>query len=787
MYNYRWDKETGGYVLLPTKITGVTKELRPVYTEELRYLRLDSNYNWNIPDTELPLMWAESRRYYYRGEFVFEASGGGLYKDPELKNVVENISVEPVDIRLMIARNDNLMEGLVQTTLKQIYDIFNQFRNSIDYCYAAFSGGKDSIAMLDLVQRALPHDKFGVIFSDTTMELSDTYKTVDIARQRWSDLEWNIAKTDFHSTESWKKIGPPARTIRWCCSVHKSAPSILKIKEILSYRKKCTINDIKHFKVLAFLGVRKEESEARSNYNVISDGNKHAVQINCNPILEWSTSELFLYIFKNKLPMNPAYRKGLSRVGCMLCPMSSSWTDCIQRYSYGLEIQPYIDIIKESIDKKFETEEEWNNYMMDGGWKKRAGGKILSIGEDKISIITTKDKEKIIIRNPNYPWKTWMKALGNLVESYDNHFTIQHGDISLAFDVEETEHSTTISYFPLVKSKSSIRFMYLFRNALYKGAYCINCQECMVECPNGALTITHKDIVIDGCKHCEKCLDKQKGCIVARSLLRKGDNNMDIKNIDRYRTFGIRQDWIEIYFDDIENFWTNDNLGKDMFTAFEKWGKEIGLIDINNNPVSYINKFIKLGSDNLILWGYFYANMSYNSPIITWYVKNVQRDTIYSPDNLLIMLGDDLKERTRKNALSSLYNTLKESPIGKPWGLGQGELELKGKTVVSLTKGTWFEPNPIVILYTLYLFAEHMGGLYSFTLSDLLDDSEEREAMSPCLIFGVEVDILKPILQGLANNYGDYIQVDFNKGIMENIDLPAGKRGLKAIDVLELI
>lgn len=787
MYSYEWDKETGGYILLPSKILGVSKEVRPVYAEELKILRLDLDYNWAIPDTELPLLWAEFRRYFYRGELVFETVGGGLYERPLLKNVVANLSLEPVNIPEMLARNEALMEGLVQTTLKQIYDIFNQYRYSVDYCYAAFSGGKDSVVMLDLVQRALPHDQFGVIFGDTTMELSDTYKTVDVARKRWNDLEWNSAKTDFDSKESWRRIGPPARTIRWCCSVHKSAPSILKIKEILSAKKKCEINDIKHFKILAFLGVRKEESEARSNYTMVADGNKHAVQINCNPILEWSTSELFLYIFHNGLPLNPAYKKGLSRVGCMLCPMSPSWTDFIQKQCYEQEVQPYIDIIKETIDKKFETEEEWKSYMMDGGWKKRAGGKILSISEDKVSIISSKDREKIVIKHPNYPWNKWMRTLGELIEVAENKYSIKHGDVSLTFDVEEKENMTILSYIPLAKDKSSIRFMYLFKNAINKGAYCVNCQECMVECPNSALTITQRDILIEGCKHCEKCLDRQRGCIAARSLMGKGLNNMDAKNIDRYRTFGIRQEWVEAYFEDIEEFWTNDRLGKDMYTAFEKWGKEIGLIDSNNNPMPYINKLIACGSDSPFLWGFFYANMAYNSPVVTWYIRNVQRNHTYSPDNLVIMLGDELKERTRKNALTSLYNTMKASPIGEPWGLGQGELEFKGKTIIGITKGMWYEPNPIVILYTLYLFAEHMDGLYSFTLSDLLDDSDEREAMSPRLIFGIEPDVLKPILQGLANDYGDYIQVDFNKGIMENIDLPAGKKGMKAIDVLKLV
>ena len=40
--------------------------------------------------------------------------------------------------------------------------------------YVAFSGGKDSVVTLDLVQRALPHNSFKVLFGDTGMEFPDT-------------------------------------------------------------------------------------------------------------------------------------------------------------------------------------------------------------------------------------------------------------------------------------------------------------------------------------------------------------------------------------------------------------------------------------------------------------------------------------------------------------------------------------------------------------------------------------------------------------------------------------
>lgn len=785
MYNYEWDKDTGGYKLLPTKITGVSKEVRPVYSEELSLLGFDKNYGWNYPVCDAPLMWAEGRKYIYRGEVVAETVGGGLFSFPVMKNAVRNLEILPVEVNAFITKNENMLNGLVQRTLKDLYKTFEEYRNKVDMCYAAFSGGKDSVAMLDIVQRALPHDSFVVVFGNTTMELSDTLANVETSKIFWSDLNWHEAKTDFEATDSWKFVGPPARTIRWCCGVHKSAPSILKIKEILATRRNCDLSEVKNFKVLAFTGVRKEESEARSTYEMVSEGNKHAVQINCNPILEWSTSELFLYIYSRNLPINRAYRYGLHRVGCILCPMSSAWTDFIQNQEYPNEISPYLQIIRDSINTPFETENDWKEYLEAGGWKKRAGGKILSFGENRVTSVVDSGKETFILRNYKHSWKKWMITLGDFIEVKNSVYSLQHGKSSYEFEVREEKDRIVVSIPVLDKTKENIRFMYLFRNVLYKTAYCENCKECMAECPNGALTITNDDIIIENCLHCGKCLDRQKGCVVARSIITGGGNNMDIKNIDRYKTFGFRQEWLEIYLENPQAFWGNDRLGVDMFYAFDKWAREILLIDDRKAPSPLIDRITDLGADSPIVWGYFFANMAYNSPIVNWFVRNVGVGTTYSHESLMLMLGDELKERTRKNALTSLKDTLKNSPLGDY--LGQGELESKGKQITAITRTGWIDPEPIIVLYVLYLYAEKMDGMYSFTLSDLLDDSDEREGLSPRAIFGIERETLKPILQGLANNYSDYIQVDFNKGIMENIDLPAGKKGKSAVDVLSLI
>ena len=781
MYHYEWDMETGGFLLV-TKVTGVTKEVRPVFAEELDFLQLHSQYGWKYPPCDAPLLWAEGRKYIYRGNVVADVQGGGLYEKPKVNHVVPDLELRPVDLQAMAVKNANLLNGMEQRTLKDIYAIYESYQNKVDMIYVAFSGGKDSTVMLDLVQRALPHNKFCVVFADTTMELSDTYANVEASKGFWPDLDWKTAKAEFSALESWKFAGPPARTIRWCCGVHKSAPSVMKIKEILAQKQKCSVGDIRRFKVLAFLGVRAEESEARSDYDIISDGGKHAVQINCNPILAWSAGEIFLYIFSQNLPFNQAYRCGLHRVGCKLCPMSASWSDCIQNHFYADEVSPFITMIREGINKDFRTEQAWRDYMNDGGWKKRAGGNVLTIGENRVTHIRGPETEQLVIKNSKYPWNTWLSTLGPLVEIEPDVYSLQWKNITLRLTVTVKGEATVISFHPPVKTKETIRFLYLFKNAIYKAAYCENCRECMAECYFGALTITKDQIQIQNCIHCERCLDKPKGCLVAKSIMATGENNMEIKNIDRYKTFGFRKEWVELYLSDPDGFWTNDRMGNRMFDAFKRWAPEAGLIESGKTPSPFLDKFVSLGADSPILWGFFYVNMAYHSPIVAWYVRHVEFGEECANDTLMLMLGDGLEERTRGNALLSLKNTMLASPIGET--LGQGQCEMKGKQVLSLTRTGWQEPDPIVILYALYLFAEKSEGLYSFTLRELLADSDERAALSPRILFGIESDALKPILQGLANDYGDFIRVDFNKGIMDNIFLNSGK---SAADVIPLM
>lgn len=124
MYSYSYDVETGG-ILLNSSPLLFSKEPRPVYYKELDILGLDKYWNYEKNDS-YPYMWAEANNYFYRGRKVAQTKGGSCYTAPEITILEEpEPNKQPlrfVDVPAMVARNQELLEGLVQETIKKVYN-----------------------------------------------------------------------------------------------------------------------------------------------------------------------------------------------------------------------------------------------------------------------------------------------------------------------------------------------------------------------------------------------------------------------------------------------------------------------------------------------------------------------------------------------------------------------------------------------------------------------------------------------------------------------------------------
>lgn len=785
MYSYEWDTTTGG-LLLNSSPLSFSKEPRPVYYKELDILGFDRHWNYAKNDS-YPYMWAEANVYWYRGRKVAQTKGGSVYTAPEIILLEDpEPNGEPlrfVDIHGMVEKNKKIMEGLVQDTIKKVYNTYTEYKNRVDVFYVAFSGGKDSVVTLDIVQRALPHNEFRVLFGDTGMEFPDTYDVVERVSKDCAlqGIEFLSSKSTLEPESTWNKFGPPSQTLRWCCSVHKTTPQILLLRKE---------TDNPHFRGMAFTGVRGDESASRSEYGDISLGEKIRGQYSCHPIIEWNSAELFVYIFERDLCLNEAYKKGNSRAGCLVCPLAASKNMFFKEKSYssnegGMKTTTtFNDIILKTTSKELSSPEAVKEFMDIGGWKARRSGKELSSAKDICIDKYEKGILTITLLDQTTDWKEWIKTVGD-VTYMDN------GDVEVLYEgkpyrisrlkIDETEIFTVQIG---TNTKNDIFFMSALKTIFRKTAYCVNCRVCEANCPHGFIYMDNGIVKIDDrCIKCKKCHEVFHGCLLADSMrLPKGEKKMG--SIDRYGNMGIEFEWVKKYVNKKDEFWTSAHgLGTNMVKYLKSFLNDSG-ITIKNKFSHFGEVIDNIGIDEVNAWALLLSNLAYTSEF-NWWIRNTYIGQTYTPEAIVSMLGDDMTNNTKSHIASAYKNIFISTPqIGVEIGLGICDYELKnGKRFLrSITRSQWQNPDPRVILYSLYKFAEACGDYYQFTLTRLLNHEIDSDGVSPTEIFGLDRDQMEKILNGLSINYPEFITASFTLDL-DNITLRSDKTSQ---DVLEL-
>lgn len=612
MYAYTWDAETGG-LLLNSTLLRFSKEPRPVYCHELDLLGMNRYWRYPADDTR-PLLWAEKNDYIYRGKLVATLKGGTIYTAPEveLKEDPEpnNGELRPVDIEEMVRKNEEIIDNITKDTIKRIYKTYIDYKEKVQIFHVSFSGGKDSEVTLDLVQKSLPHDNFVVVFGDTKMEFPDTYKAVEIAKKRCEkcNIKFYTAHSHFDPMDSWRIFGPPSSKIRWCCSVHKTTPQLLLLRDILGKD---------DFSEMAFVGVRGDESLKRSEYDYISCGTKHKGQWSCNPILEWNSAEVYLYIYKNDLYFNEAYKKGLSRAGCMLCPMAAKTSEFMRHQNYTSEVEKYLTIINDLNAADAGNPERIKSYVEKNGWKTRVNGRDLTITPNDYQEIGNKNELNITFKD-NGTWKEWIKVLGSFTENRDNKsYTITSKNNSFHFKLEEKGNGYSNVKIIINSTKEEIEFLKKIKRVFRKSHYCVGCRVCEANCKYGNLsfTSTGKPIISNNCTHCGMCLEIDSGCWICRSLwLSNTNNNMkQNKSLDSYGTHAPKIEWFQQYIksNGITKFSVNNSLGNNEIPKFKRFLRDTYILDEDGNETNLCKMLLSKGIENDDTWALMLLNLCY--------------------------------------------------------------------------------------------------------------------------------------------------------------------------------
>jgi phosphoadenosine phosphosulfate reductase len=159
--------------------------------------------------------------------------------------------------------------------------------------YVAFSGGKDSVVILDLVKRS--GVKYDAHYNITGIDPPELYYFIrdnfpEVERHRPETTIWKLIE---------KKMFPPMQNIRYCCEYLKERGG---------------------FDRFVVTGVRWGESTRRSKRKMVDACYKNSRKHYLHAIIDWSDEDVWEYIKTTGIKYCSLYNEGFKRLGCIGCP-----------------------------------------------------------------------------------------------------------------------------------------------------------------------------------------------------------------------------------------------------------------------------------------------------------------------------------------------------------------------------------------------------------------------------------------------------------------------------------
>jgi phosphoadenosine phosphosulfate reductase len=414
-----------------------------------------------------------------------------------------------------VAANRPYIEAMEKDAINVIRGVTSQGKNRELPVTVSFSGGKDSLVVLNLTKKAVKD--FEAFYIDTGLEFPETTKFVEEVAA--GGVPVKVEKAGKAFDENFPAFGPPAKDFRWCCKVCKLGPATTQLSK---YKKG----------VITIDGKRRYESFQRGGIDTVERNPFVPGQLSVFPIKDWRAIEVWLYIHMEKLPYNPLYDRGFERIGCWLCPAALQ-----AEYVRMKELHP---------DRYGEWQEKLHRWADDSGltpdyvkygfWRWKAHpNKMLNIAQEKhiplkpsarggmaLDIIRGVSPCTLggysiegVLRLPN---KASTERLMEMLKTIGTPSYSEDLDVIL---VRSPKIKGTAKLFAggqiYASADDKTKAGKLFEDTVkqvLKASLCTRCRICVKACPKRAIRLENY-IKVDE-KRCDRCGRCTKGCVVAR-------------------------------------------------------------------------------------------------------------------------------------------------------------------------------------------------------------------------------------------------------------------------------
>lgn len=279
------------------------------------------------------------------------------------------LKLAPLDLRNKIQHSVELIRKAEKIAL--IYDKENGFYNT-------FSGGKDSQALYYIVKMSGVKFKTHINFTSV-----DPAEVVRFVKTEYPSVIRHKPQMSIYDIAITKGLLPTGRK-RWCCSIYKEVGGAGKVtligirreesirrskrKEVELRSKKFSgnIDEFKEWSNEQIEHKKKRTLKNQDEFSVKTDNEIRCIKgkdsILISPIFDWTQKDVWFFLNNIiKAPHCKLYDEGQTRLGCIMCPMSSMKQKQKDIKKYPYVKKKWIDAIKKNERRRGPSAKNFTN------------------------------------------------------------------------------------------------------------------------------------------------------------------------------------------------------------------------------------------------------------------------------------------------------------------------------------------------------------------------------------------------------------------------------------------